>query len=46
VSNNLKNVVEQKQTVRTDLTQTESVSSFFHIKHITEFSEIEAQMYE
>ena len=44
MSNNLKSVVEQKQTVRTDLTHTEPVSSFFHIKLITEFSEIEAQI--
>lgn len=46
MSNNLRSVVEQEQTVRTDLTHTELVSSFFDIKLITEFSEIEAQMYE
>jgi len=32
VSNNLKSIAEQKQTVRTDLTHTEPVSSFFSYK--------------
>ena len=41
MSNNLKSVVEQKQTVRTDFTQIESVSSFFHVEIITEFCETE-----
>jgi hypothetical protein len=46
VSNNLKSVAEQKQTVRTDWTHTGPVSSFFLTKLITELSEIEAQIYE
>ena len=46
LSNNLESVVEQKQTVRTDWTHTEPVSSFFHTKLITELTEIKAKICE